>query len=105
MAGNQAALVLSLCQEPAPVYLGQAQIELIVLSLAARIRDVAPSNYLELRTELVHLDEAICRARSDVQPGHLFGAGCPRAAGSQRSVIVMQSAFCDDPDFAAMECR
>jgi PAS domain S-box-containing protein len=102
MAGNKVELSLSLCHEPVPVSIGQAQIELIVLSLAACVRDAAPINVIGLKTELVHLDEEICRHRSDVQPG-LYAALAIRGqqAGSAEDENAI-SLFAN-PDFAPMK--
>ncbi len=57
------------CQEPVPVYASQTEIELTLMSLAACVRKAAPRDQLELKTELVHLDEEICRRCGDAQPG------------------------------------
>ena len=101
MAGNKAELLLSLCQEPAPVYLGQAQVELIVLSLAACVRDAAPIGILRLKTELVHLDEEICRRR-DVQPG-LYAALAIRGVQAGNAVDENATSFFANPDFAVLK--
>jgi len=100
VAGNEAGVVLLLCQEPAPVTIGHAQIELIVLRLAARVRDAAPDENLELRTALVHLDEATCRLRGNVQPGHyaaLTVSGIQARSADDGNAIDLTNS-----DFAAM---
>lgn len=69
LSHRKTGLLISLCQEPAPVHIGQAQIELIILSLTACVRNAAPVGSLNLKTQLVHLDEEICEHRADLQPG------------------------------------
>jgi two-component system, cell cycle sensor histidine kinase and response regulator CckA len=100
--GHKAGLVLSLCQEPAPVYIGQTQIELIVLSLTACLRNAAPIDNLGLKTELVHLDEEICERGGDVQPG-LYAVlviwGLQAGDARDRNTTSLFA----NPDFAAMD--
>jgi PAS domain S-box-containing protein len=102
VAGNKAGLVLLLCQEPAPVYIGQAQIELIVLSLAACVRNAAPIDNLVLKTELVHLDEEIRRRHGDVQPG-LYVVLTVRAPQVGKAGDGNAIGLFAHPDFAAMD--
>ena len=108
--GRKAGLVLSLCHEPAPVYIGQAQIELIALSLTACLRNAAPIDNLGLKTELVHLDEEICERQRDVQPGlyavlAIWGlqAGDVPIQGSVDLNHRDTTSLFANPDFAAMD--
>lgn len=68
-AGQKTGLVLSLCPELVPVYAGQTQIELVVLSLAACVRNAASIANLQVKTELVHLDDEISRRCGGLEPG------------------------------------
>ena len=99
---HKAGLVLSLCPEPAPVYIGQAQIELIVLSLTACLRNAAPIDNLGLKTELVHLDEEICERRGDVQPG-LYALLAIRGLQAGDAGDWNTTSLFANPDFTALD--
>jgi two-component system, cell cycle sensor histidine kinase and response regulator CckA len=68
---RKAELVLSLCAEPLPVHAGQTQIELTLLTLAACVRQAAPVEKLEVRTEPLRVDEAMI---SRWDPGSLVNS-------------------------------
>ncbi|HTA45393.1 MAG TPA: PAS domain S-box protein [Bryobacteraceae bacterium] len=68
-SGRNTGLILSLCPEATPVYAGQTQVELTLLSLAAWVRNVAPIAIVHVKTELVHLDDEVCDRCGGLQPG------------------------------------
>ncbi len=100
-AAAETGLVLSLCPEAAPVYSSRTQIELTVLSLAAFVRNAAPDRLLEIRTELVHLDDEVCRRCGGSQPGFyavLSVRGMRKSDTAHRSVM----GFLSSPALAAI---
>ncbi len=100
-AGNKPSLLLLLCHEAVPVYASQTELELTLMSLAACVRKSAPRDQLELKTELVHLDEEICRRCGDAQPGR-FAALTVRStvdAAVHGSAIGLFA----NPSFTAMD--
>ena len=99
--GNKAKLLLLLCQEAVPVYASQTEIELTLMSLAACVRKTPPRDQVELKTEMVHLDEEICRRCGGMQPGR-YAALTVRGASDptgHRSAIGLFA----DPSFTAMD--
>jgi two-component system, cell cycle sensor histidine kinase and response regulator CckA len=99
--GDKASLLLLCCQEALPVYASQTEIELTLLSLAACVRNAPPRDQLELKTELVHLDEEICRRCGDAQPGRyaaltVRGASDSAARGNAIGLFA-------NPSFTAMD--
>ncbi len=82
--GSKASLLQLFCQEALPVYASQTEIELTLMSLAACVRKAPPRDQLELKTELVHLDEEICRRCGDAQPGR-YAALTVRSASDSAS--------------------
>ena len=68
-SGRSTGLILSLCPQMTPVYAGQTQIELTLLSLAAWIRHAAPIANVHVKTELLHLDSDVCERCGGLQPG------------------------------------
>jgi len=100
-SGEKARLLLLFCQEPLPVYASQTEIELTLMSLAACVRKNPPRNLLEIKTEVVHLDEEICRRCGDAQPGRyaaltVRGGGDSAAHGSAIGLFA-------NPSFTAMD--
>ncbi len=85
--GDKGRLLMLCCQEPVPVYASQAEIELTLMSLAAYVRKAPPRGPVELKTELVHLDEEICRRCGEAQAGRyaaltVRGASDPATHGN-----------------------
>jgi two-component system cell cycle sensor histidine kinase/response regulator CckA len=66
---RQPDLVVSLSPEPAPVYAGEKQLERVVRGISDYVRRNSPSARLEVRTELVTLDEKFCLPGTEMQPG------------------------------------
>ncbi len=99
--GEKARVLMVCCQEPVPVYASQTEIELTLMSLAAYVRKAPPRDQLELKTELVHLGEEICRRCDDAQPGRyaaltVRSAGDPSARGSAIGLFA-------NPSFRTMD--
>lgn len=89
-SGIHTDLILSLCPEMAPVHASQTQIELTLLSLAACLRNAQPILTLQIRTELVHLDDEVCGRCGGVQSGFytaLSIRGLRGANGDRTGVI------------------
>jgi len=107
MLGDKAGLRLLFCQEAVPVYASQTEIELTLMSLVACVRKAPPHDPLELKTELVHLDEKICRRCGDAQPGSyaaltVRGAGDPAVPGSAIGLFANPSFAPMDPEAGAL---
>jgi two-component system, cell cycle sensor histidine kinase and response regulator CckA len=68
--GNQVSLEFSLCADAAPVDAGKDQIEEIVLGLSAGVRRASPTAIrMEVKTEVLEIDEEFCRRCPSAQPG------------------------------------
>lgn len=80
--GDKARLLLRFCQEAVPVYASQTEIELTLMSLAACVRQAAPLEQLELKTELIHLDESVCHRCGEAQPGRYAALTVRGASGA-----------------------
>jgi two-component system cell cycle sensor histidine kinase/response regulator CckA len=99
--GDKPGLQLLVCQEALPVYASQAEIELTLMNLSACVRKASPLDQLELKTELVHLDEEICRRCGDAQPGRYAGLtvrGASDQAGRGNAIGLFAN-----PSFSAMD--
>ncbi len=81
--GKRIPLMLTLGSDVAPVHSSQSQIELTLLSLAASVRTAAPVTALRVKTEVVHLDDEICRRCGGLQPG-LFAALSVRGVENEK---------------------
>ncbi len=101
VSGEKGKLLLSLCPEATPVYAGQAQIELTLLSLTASVRAAAPTDRMELKTELAALDEEVCRRCGDVQPG-VYAVLTVRGAREPGTDDSKATGFFASAGFAAM---
>jgi PAS domain S-box-containing protein len=100
-SGDKATLQLLFCQEAVPVYASQTEIELTLMSLAAYVRKAPPRDQLELKTELHHLDDEVCRRCGDAQPGRyaaltVRGASDPATNGNAIGLFA-------NPSFTAMD--
>lgn len=99
--GKRIPLVLSLGPDVAPVYAGQSQIELTVLSLAACVRNAGPLGALRVKTEVVHLDDEICLRCGGLQPGLFAGLSVARVQDEKEDSANAISLFAN-PAFIAM---
>jgi PAS domain S-box-containing protein len=100
-SADKGRLLLILCQDALPVYASQAEIELTLMSLAAYVRNASQQGQLELKTEMVHLDEEICRRCGDAQPG-CYTALTVRAASEPATHRNAVGLFAN-PSFTAMD--
>lgn len=101
--GDKGRLRLQFCPEAVPVYASQAEIELTLMSLAASVRKPPPRDQLELKTEVVHLDEEICQRCGDTQPGR-YAALTVRGA-SDSTVPGSAIGLFANPSFTAMDSK